>query len=180
MNLVISEFLDFARPSSPQPVDVPLSRVVEDAVFVLSPEMEAAGVVFHGEVPPDVRVYADSEQVKRAVVNLMKNGVQAMGEQGGTLTVRARHQGGAGDRVAIEVEDTGPGVPEEMRRRLFEPFFTTREKGSGLGLAIVQKTAERNAGQVEVDSVPGQGTTFRLVLPAVEAVSVEAVGAAER
>ncbi|HJP30420.1 MAG TPA: ATP-binding protein [Candidatus Latescibacteria bacterium] len=180
LNLVISEFLDFARPSSPQPVDVPLSRVVEDAVFVLSPEMEAAGVVFHGEVPPDVRVYADSEQVKRAVVNLMKNGVQAMGEQGGTLTVRARHQGGAGDRVAIEVEDTGPGVPEEMRRRLFEPFFTTREKGSGLGLAIVQKTAERNAGQVEVDSVPGQGTTFRLVLPAVEAVSVEAVGAAER
>jgi signal transduction histidine kinase len=87
--------------------------------------------------------------------------------EGGTLTVRARHIGDTGDRVALEVEDTGPGVPEEVRLRLFEPFFTTREKGSGLGLAIVQKTAETNAGHVEVDSEPGRGTIFRLVLPAV-------------
>ncbi len=166
LNLVISEFLDFARPSSPQPEDVRFCQVVDDAAFLLSPEMEAAGVTFQGEVPREVRVHADPEQVKRAVVNLMKNGVQAMRE-GGTLTVRARHIGDTGDRVALEVEDTGPGVPEEVRLRLFEPFFTTREKGSGLGLAIVQKTAETNAGHVEVDSEPGQGTIFRLVLPAV-------------
>lgn len=175
LNLVISEFLDFARPSSPQPEDVHVPGLVEDAAFVLSPEMEKAGVVFRDEVPDDVRVYADAEQVKRAVVNLMKNAVQAMGE-GGTLTVRARHLGDKGDQVAIEVEDTGPGVPEDMRRRLFEPFFTTREKGSGLGLAIVQKAAETNAGHVEVDSKQGQGTIFRLILPAVRtAMPLEAV-----
>ena len=102
----------------------------------------------------------------------MKNGVQAM-KDGGTLTVRARHVGDTGEGVAIEVMDTGPGVPEEVRRRLFEPFFTTREKGSGLGLAIVQKTAETNAGRVEVESVPGLGTTFRVVLPAVQAALTE-------
>lgn len=166
LNLVISEFLDFARPASPQPEDVHLKGLVEDAAFVLSPEMEKGNVVFHDEVSTDMRVYADPEHIKRAVVNLMKNGVQAM-SAGGTLTVRARHLGETGGQVAIEVEDTGPGVPEEVRRRLFEPFFTTREKGSGLGLAIVQKTAETNAGHVEVDSTPGRGTTFRLILPAV-------------
>lgn len=168
LNLVISEFLDFARPSSPQPENVLLHAVVGDAAFLLSPEMEAAGVTFHDEVPPDIRVYADAEQVKRAVVNLMKNGVQAM-QDGGTLSVRARHVGDTGDRVAIEVEDMGPGVTDDMRRRLFEPFFTTREKGSGLGLAIVQKTAETNDGHVEVESEPGRGTTFRMILPAVQA-----------
>lgn len=172
LNLVISEFLDFARPSSPQPEDVLLHSIVDDAAFVLLPEMEAAGVTFHGEVPPDTRVYADAEQVKRAVVNLMKNGVQAM-KDGGILTVRARHVGNTGEGVAIEVVDTGPGVPDEVRRRLFEPFFTTREKGSGLGLAIVQKTAETNAGRVEVESVPGLGTTFRVILPAVQATLTE-------
>ena len=172
LNLVIFEFLDFARPSSPQPEDVPLSHVVDDAAFLLSPEMDSAGVTFRGEVSPGVRVHADAEQVKRAVVNLMKNGVQAMGE-GGTLTVRARHVGDLGDHVALEVEDTGPGVPDDVRRRLFEPFFTTRERGFGLGLAIVQKTAETNAGHVEVESEPGRGTTFRLVLPAVRAPAEE-------
>ncbi len=170
MNQVISEFLHFARPPSPQPGEVVLSQLVDDARFLLSPEMEAAGVTFHTEVAPEARVHADPEQVKRAVVNLMKNAVQAMSE-GGALTVRAER---AGDDVALEVEDTGPGLPEEVRQRLFEPFFTTREKGSGLGLAIVQQTAETNAGRVEVESIPGRGSVFRLVLPASGAVPAPA------
>jgi signal transduction histidine kinase len=169
LNLVISEFLHFARPPSPQPEDVPLAQLVGDAAFLLSPEMDSAAVICHTEVSPEVRVYADAEQLKRAVVNLMKNAVQAMGE-GGALTVRAEHLGDTGDYVALEVEDTGPGMPEEVRERLFEPFFTTREKGSGLGLAIVQQAVETNAGHVEVESVVGQGSVFRLVLPATRAV----------
>ena len=176
MNLVISEFLHFARPPSPQPEEVVLSQLVDDAGFLLSPEMEAAGVTFHTEVAPEARVYADPEQVKRAVVNLMKNAVQAMAE-GGALTVRAV---GAAGEVALEVEDTGPGMPEEVRQRLFEPFFTTREKGSGLGLAIVRQAAETNGGRVEVESAPGRGSVFRLVLPAPGAVllaETEEVGA---
>lgn len=176
MNQVISEFLHFARPPSPQPGEVVLSQLVDDARFLLSPEMEAAGVTFRTEVGPEARVHADPEQVRRAVVNLMKNAVQAMAE-GGSLTVRAVP---AGPEVALEVQDTGAGMPEEVRQRLFEPFFTTREKGSGLGLAIVQQTAETNGGRVEVESTPGRGSTFRLVLPAPGAVPVaetEEVGA---
>ena len=176
MNQVISDFLHFARPPSPQPGEVVLSQLVDDARFLLSPEMEAAGVTFRTDIGPEARVYADPEQVKRAVVNLMKNAVQAMAG-GGSLTVRAES---AGPEVALEVEDTGPGMPEEVRRRLFEPFFTTREKGSGLGLSIVQQAAETNAGRIEVESTPGWGSVFRLVLPAPGAVAVtetEGVGA---
>ena len=168
MNLVISEFLHFARPPSPQPGEVALSQLVDDARFLLSPEMEAAGVAFRTEVGPEARVHADPEQVRRAVVNLMKNAVQAMAA-GGSLTVRAEPEG---PEVALEVEDTGPGMAEEVRQRLFEPFFTTREKGSGLGLAIVQQTAETNGGRVEVESAPGRGSVFRLVLPAAGAAPV--------
>ena len=170
MNQVISEFLHFARPPSPQPGEVVLSQLVDDARFLLSPEMEAAGVAFRTEVGPEARVYADPEQVRRAVVNLMKNAVQAMAD-GGSLTVRAA---AAGPEAALEVEDTGPGMAEEVRQRLFEPFFTTREKGSGLGLAIVQQTAETNGGRVEVESAPGRGSVFRLVLPAAGGAPVPA------
>ena len=169
LNLVISEFLHFARPVSPQPEDVPMAQLVDDAGFLLAPEMEAAGVTFQSEVGAQVRVFADAEQIKRAVVNLMKNAVQAMAA-GGTLTVRSTHQGVTGDHVALEIVDTGPGMPDEIRRRLFEPFFTTRDKGSGLGLSIVQQAAETNAGHVEVESTPGAGSIFRLVLPATRAV----------
>lgn len=169
LNAVISEFLDFARPAPPDPEPVGLAQMVGDAAFLLSPEMEAAGVEYHQEVPAELEVHADAEQIKRALVNLMKNATQAM-ERGGVLTVWATADGAD---VQLEVRDTGPGIAPETQRRLFEPFFTTREKGSGLGLAIVAQAVEKNGGRVEVASTPGQGTTFALHLPGapVEPVS---------
>ena len=161
LDSVISEFLDFARPAPPDRQPVELTRLIEDAAFLLSPEMEASGVEYRSEVDAGARVYADSEQIKRALVNLMKNAVQAMAD-GGVLTVRVADL--TGD-MRIDICDTGPGIDQETRRRLFEPFFTTREKGSGLGLAIVAQTMEKNGGSVAVASTPGEGTTFSLQLP---------------
>ena len=170
LNNVISEFLDFARPSAPDPEMCSVSRMIEDAVFMLAPEMERADVAYEQDIAPDLESFVDSEQIKRAVFNLMKNGVQAMND-GGTLSVRAER---SGDAVIMEVSDTGPGVPAEVKARLFEPFFTTREKGSGLGLAIVLQSVEKNRGRVSLVSTEGEGTTVRLVLPAVDAaVGVE-------
>ncbi len=161
LNRIISEFLDFARPTQPHPTPTPVARIAGEAAFLLAPEMEAAGVRYVQETPEGLEVRADPEQVKRALLNLMKNGVQAM-QEGGVLTVRARAEG---ERVVVEVEDTGPGMPPEVRARAFEPFFTTREKGTGLGLAVVQKIVEENGGAVEVESEVGKGTTFRMILP---------------
>ena len=163
LNRIISEFLDFARPTPPAPMRTPVSGLAEEAAFLLAPEMEAAGVLYVQDILEGLQVRVDPEQVKRALLNLMKNGVQAM-RGGGALTVRAR---ASGAQVALEVCDTGPGMSPEVRARAFEPFFTTREQGTGLGLAIVQKIAEENGGTVAVESEAGKGTTFRMTLPGV-------------
>ena len=162
LNEVIAEFLEFARPVPSDPAMAPVAGLIEDAAFLLNPEMERANIDYRTNVPAGLSVYADGEQIKRALINLMKNAVQAMGE-GGQLSVSARNGDG---EVAIEVADTGPGVSMDVVERLFEPFFTTREQGSGLGLAIVQQTLEKNGGRVELESVPGKGTSVTIYLPA--------------
>ena len=161
LNAVIAEFLEFARPVPSVPAVTAVSDLIEDATFLLNPEMERARVDYRSQALAGLTVYADGEQIKRALINLMKNAIQAM-EEGGRLSVSARN--GKGE-VEIEVADTGPGVAQEARGRLFEPFFTTREQGSGLGLAIVQQTLEKNRGRVELESVPGEGTTVTMYLP---------------
>ena len=162
LNDVISEFLDFARPAAPTPERISVTRLVEDAVFLLAPEMEKVGIQYRQEVAPEAVGFVDPEQMKRALFNLMKNAVQAM-RGGGELSVRGASANG---EVVVEVADTGPGMSPEVQERLFEPFFSTREKGSGLGLAIVHQALEKNRGRVELQSEEGQGTTFRMILPA--------------
>ena len=159
---VISEFLDFARPSPPQIDVVDVSRLVEDAAFLLSPEMETAGVVYEQNLDRALEANGDAEQIKRAVINLMKNAVQSMGKAEGRLRATTQSDG---NFAVIQIADDGPGIPASVRQHLFEPFFTTRQKGSGLGLAIVQQTAEKNGGRVKVESVEGNGAVFRLLLP---------------
>jgi signal transduction histidine kinase len=100
------------------------------------------------------------------VVNLVVNAIQAMPE-GGTVTLRTcRHE----DAVCLEVEDTGCGIPEAIRDRLFLPFFTTKDadRGTGLGLAVVHGIVTAHGGTIEVSSVVGQGSRFRVVLPVAE------------
>jgi signal transduction histidine kinase len=95
---------------------------------------------------------------------------------GGRLSVRARAEG---DTVIVEVTDTGPGMDEDTRVHVFEPFYTTKANGTGLGLAIVRQAAEAHGGSVEVESAPGAGATFRIRLPAAsvgEAAPASAAG----
>lgn len=162
LNRVISEFLDFARPAPPDPVRVAVAQAVEEAAFLLAPEMEQAGVTCAREVPEDLFAVVDADQFKRVLINLMKNALQAMPD-GGTLRLAGCRREGL---AVLEVADTGAGMDREVLDRLFEPFFTTREQGSGLGLAIVQKDLEANGGAVEVESEAGRGTVFRMLLPA--------------
>ena len=172
LNHVIAEFLDFARPSPPYPQPTAISALVADAAFILAPEMQKAGIDYQQQVTPELEVFVDAEQIKRVLVNLMKNAVQAM-RGGGVLVVRSREEQG---EVIIEVVDDGPGISADVLGRLFEPFFTTKEQGSGLGLAVVSKVVEENRGRIEIESREGEGTVCRLRLPmAAEAVVEQGV-----
>ena len=169
LNKVITGFMDFARPTPPKPQWTSVSQLVDEAAFLLAPDLATADIDMKVDLRPDLMFYVDAEQLKRALFNLMKNAVQAM-RQGGTLTVRSRSSDA---NVIIDVEDTGPGITSEVGQRLFEPFFTTREKGSGLGLAIVQRIIEANGGYIIVESNEGQGTLFQVSIPAGSEALIE-------
>jgi signal transduction histidine kinase len=117
----------------------------------------------------------DARLVRQAVVNVAVNAVQAM-PRGGRLTVRTRREG---DGAVIEIEDTGAGIPEEIRGRMFEPFFTTKASGTGLGLAVVKRIVDGHGGEISVRSVVGSGAAFALRFPLHPPTGEGADGAVE-
>lgn len=128
-------------------------------------------VVFTEDYDPSLpHVLGDEDQLMQALVNLLKNSIEAMGEEGGEIILKTRSRSGArrgrvGLPVEVQVIDTGPGIPKAMQGRVFEPFVTTKPSGQGLGLAWVAKVAEAHGGLVELSSKPGN-TRFSILLPA--------------
>jgi PAS domain S-box-containing protein len=156
---IITDLLDFARVSSMEGEPVPVKELVQ-RVLVRFPALPTVEVIL--KLPAGLpMVFADPLQMEQVMGNLVVNGCQAMAD-GGRLTISARRKKGM---VAIAVKDTGVGIPPENMKKLFEPLFTTRAKGIGLGLAVSKKLAEANGGRIEVESEPGRGSTFTLVLP---------------
>jgi signal transduction histidine kinase len=157
---IIDEFSLFARMPAPQPAPLAVNEIVEQALRLYSPRAGGVEVSTElaGDLPP---VTGDRDLLGRALGNLVSNALDALGGAG-RLTLRtARH----GDGVRIDVEDTGPGLSDEQRTRLFTPYYTTKRGGTGLGLAIVQGIVSDHGGRVEVSSAPGRGTAFTLFLP---------------
>jgi signal transduction histidine kinase len=114
------------------------------------------------ELAADVpEVEADADQIKRVLLNVINNALEAMGEKGGTLRLTTRREP---DGVVIRVEDDGPGV--EDVERIFEPHYTTKVKGTGLGLAIARQIVSEHGGTIRAESRPGHGTSVRIELPA--------------
>jgi signal transduction histidine kinase len=157
----VRDLLSYARPKEPR-VGWVIPRLLVDRVIALvKPQAEAAGVTIKQEADTETdRVRVDPELLSQALVNLALNGIQAM-SPGGVLTIRTDQVRGA---IRIAVSDTGKGIPDDDLQRIFRPFFTTRHRGTGLGLAITRAIVERHGGRVEVESTPGQGSSFILVL----------------
>jgi two-component system cell cycle sensor histidine kinase/response regulator CckA len=160
---LVRQLLLFARRGLTKPERLDLNELISGAIGFLK-RLLRDNVRLHVELCPDVLpVDVDRGQIEQVLANLVVNAAHAMPD-GGELRVRtiARNAG----EVAFEVADTGTGIGDEIRGRLFEPFFTTKEdKGSGLGLAVVQGIVSQHGGKVEVESTPGRGSTFRIVLP---------------
>jgi signal transduction histidine kinase len=156
---IVDDFLAFAREQKVAKAAFDVKRFVSASVGHLQGEAEARGVTLTMDVP-EVQGDADESLLTSALVNLVKNAVQASAK-GQTVTVAARLEDAA---VVLEVRDEGPGIPAEVQARIFEPFFTTREKGTGLGLPLARKLVEANGGMLTLASRPGQ-TVFSLTLP---------------
>jgi PAS domain S-box-containing protein len=156
---IITDLLDFARIKSVDREPVAVSELVRRVLERFpAPETVAVKLKIPASLPP---VFADPRQMEQVLGNLVVNACQAM-KDGGKLTISAAKKGG---NIAIAVKDTGVGIPPENMEKLFEPLFTTKTKGIGLGLAVSRKLAEANGGRIEVQSEPGAGSTFTLLIP---------------
>jgi len=158
---IVTDILDWARMKAPQLTEVTVAEFVEEQVRRLT---VPHGIQLEVDVAPNLPpVHVDPVQIGQVLVNLVTNGVQAMEGGRGVLTVRARHERG---RLRLEVQDQGPGVPEEHLSRIFEPLFSTKPRGVGLGLAISRSLAQAHGGDLTVAKATEGGAVFILELPA--------------
>ena len=167
---IVTEFLDFARPQTPELKPLQVEEVLERNLQALGPEAQRAGVgVVRRFAPRPLPCLGDPDLLYRAFLNIFNNALQAMEEQGGgTLTVSTGQTEFQGRPwLVVAVEDTGPGFEPEAIGRLFDPFFTTKEQGTGLGLSIVGSIVASHQGRLEVGAAPGGGARVELWLRAV-------------
>jgi len=164
LNTVVGRFSDFARMPVPVIADVSPNEIVQRSVKLFHAQIASAdrpAIHVITDLDSSVGVIAaDGEQLGRALTNLLVNAIDAMPD-GGELTIRTRRANGG---VRFEISDTGQGLTEEERQRLFTPYYTTKQHGTGLGLAIVQSVVSDHHGRIWVDSEPGRGTTFHIEL----------------
>jgi signal transduction histidine kinase len=163
LDQVVVGFLKFARPEELKLQPVHLASLVSEVTSMTAPEAERRGIQVKVECPPSVpEINADPGMLQQALLNLTINACHAMPD-GGTLRVTCRPA--SRRRVEVSVEDTGVGIAPENLGRIFDLYFTTKEKGSGIGLSMVFRIVQLHDGEVEVQSTPGHGTRFRLLFP---------------
>jgi signal transduction histidine kinase len=168
LDRVVKTFLDFSRPVDVRLEEVDLSALVHEVADLMTPQAKLAHIDLHFDPPSNGEISAirgDADMLKQAVLNLVTNALDAMQSthQGGSLKMRVVR---AGDSVILEVADNGPGIPPELRQKVFQLYFTTKSTGSGIGLAMTYRAVQLHNGTIDFSSVDGQGTTFRLQFPA--------------
>jgi signal transduction histidine kinase/ActR/RegA family two-component response regulator len=176
---IVKNLLLFARETKPERRAVDLNEVVERTLALRSYELKIENIQVDLDPAPDLPpTLADAAQLQQAVLNLIVNAEQAIqqGRGRGRIAIRTRRL--AGDRIALEIADDGPGIPHEIFSRIFDPFFTTKPAGvgTGLGLSIVYGIVQEHGGEVSVDSLPGQGAKLTVELPALSAAAMEFAG----
>ena len=162
LNQIVQEFLSFARPKQPEFQLADLNKSIESVLTLTAQEAKKAGVTVEKRLDQSIgKRNLDAGLLKQAFLNLVLNAIQAM-PSGGVLNVES---GLRDDALEVTIRDTGIGIPEENRKKLFSPFFTTKKNGTGLGLAITYRIIQNHRGTIDVKSEQGKGTTFTVKIP---------------
>jgi len=162
LDQIINQFLSAIRPTRPEFQPVTVNEVVTDTLALMAHEIADRDILVERELAENLpRILLDRAQLKQAFYNVIRNALQAM-RSGGILRIRTEADEST---VTVSFIDSGVGIVPEQIGRLFEPYFTTKEKGTGLGLMIVQRIVREHGGTIEIESDPGRGTVFRIKLP---------------
>jgi signal transduction histidine kinase len=159
---MLSGIMDFSRPAHPVPVRQSLNAAVARTARMLAEQFAPRVAIEFSPDPAAPLAAFDAGQIEQVLMNLVKNSAEAMGESGGRVRVATVARDAA---AVISIADDGPGIPGDLHERIFEPFFTTKKGGTGLGLAVCRQIIAEHGGEMRVESDPGTGTTFRVVLP---------------
>jgi two-component system, sensor histidine kinase FlrB len=161
LDATVNDLLQFTAQRDPQRRLIMVRQLVDEVIESLAPQFEAQRIRVELDVPRDQQIWADRDMLRRCVLNLALNAVDAM-PRGGELVVTSVANS---DGFELEIADSGPGLPEDVRRRMFEPFFSTKSSGTGLGLAIVYRIVDVHGGQVLACNCPEGGAAFTLRFP---------------
>jgi two-component system sensor histidine kinase AtoS len=161
MDKIISELLAFAKPTVLSMEDVNLAELIKDTASSVLGNNDAVKFSINSEFAAPVK--ADAVLLRQAFSNLLVNAAEAMPD-GGSITIKLRC---IKDKAEIIITDTGCGMTEDIRRKIFLPFYTTKQKGFGLGLALVQKIIISHGGIISAESREGEGSVFVMTLPVV-------------
>ena len=168
LNQIVVDYLFAVRPMNVNLTSGQVNEVLAELLRLLRPELKEAGIELRERLGRDLpRVLLDQRYLREALLNVIKNAIAAMVEAPGSDRPRVLAIASAanGESVTIRIGDTGPGIPQEIQGKIFEPYFTTRDFGSGLGLTLVYKIVKEHLGEIELDSKPGSGSTFSISIP---------------
>ncbi len=163
LNGIVTDFLNFARPQAPNLIPCKVDEVIKKNLTFLAPEINKNSYEVHTRFASDIpEIQADPGLLYQAFLNILMNAMQAMPEGGAIYIELSAH----GNTLTILFCDEGPGISDETLNKIWEPFFTTKDKGSGLGLSIVRKIIEGHDGDIEIENAPEKGAQVTVTLPA--------------
>lgn len=162
LNEIVTRFLALAKEKSHRQGRVNLSRLVDETCRLFSLDLPEKNVGFTADIEPEIYLQAPADRVKQMLINLLRNAAEACEDRGGAVAVSLKRET---DKAVLTVRDSGSGIPENLKDKIFTPYFTTRERGTGLGLSIVHQVAEEIGARIELLSPPDGGAEFKIKIP---------------
>ena len=159
---IVSDFLSFSKPPCENFIETDLRNEIEYAINVLKPYANMHQVNFQFSFENTLNIALDKSQMQQSLINLIKNGIEAMQDHGGTLTINTTNYK---SNIVLKISDTGIGMTVEEIESLGKPYYSTKKQGTGLGMVMVYNAINKIGGTINVDSKKGSGTTFNIVIP---------------